>query len=290
MPSTSKFSHVHRDRVRQLVAQEPEDALAHELGGEEALGAVGDLVGLVDRGLLRAGACGSRQQRAQLRALRRRSRGTSAAKLALPGVLRARRATSALSAQLVDLVQREDHAAPRSAGSAEHRHRRARPSPTRRSRSTTTSTSDATCPTVRFISRLSAFAVLRLVARRIDEDELRALVGEDAEDAMARGLRLARGDRDVRTRRACSAACDLPTLGRPTMATVPVLEGLLAHAVRLCLSCGVLELRKHASAAACSGRAPARAAAARDAAPRSSTRHSTMKVWSCASPSVCCTE
>src|SRR4029079_13567205 len=38
----------------------------------------------------------------------------------------------------------------------------------------------------------------RLVAGRVDEDELRALVGEDPLDAMARGLRLARRDRDVR--------------------------------------------------------------------------------------------
>ena len=61
----------------------------------------------------------------------------------------------------------------------------------------TTSTSVSTPCTVRFSVRFSAARVLGLEARRVDEDELRAVDGADAGDAVARGLRLARGDADL---------------------------------------------------------------------------------------------
>jgi hypothetical protein len=59
--------------------------------------------------------------------------------------------------------------------------------------------------------------VAGLEARRIDVDELGIVVGLDAGDAVARGLRLARV---MLTLAPISVfiSVDLPTLGRPTMA------------------------------------------------------------------------
>ena len=181
LPSSSNCSIDHRDRVRQLVAQQAEDALAHELGGEEALGAVGDLVGLVDRRRLRAGACGSRRSSGlQLRALlgaHRHERGevarAFAASASACGELAPCRATRStlFSARITGTLLRQQ---------LQHRRRRARPSAQASITSTTTSTSAATWPTVRFMLAVQRVRVLRLVAGRVDEDELRARVGEDA--------------------------------------------------------------------------------------------------------------
>lgn len=57
-----------------------------------------------------------------------------------------------------------------------------------------------------------------LEARGVDEDELGIVVGEDAGDAVAGGLGLAGDDGNLLPTRRLSRV-DLPTLGRPTMAT-----------------------------------------------------------------------
>src|SRR4030095_10892931 len=117
--------------------------------------------------------------------------------------------------------------------------------------------------------------MLRLVAGRVHEDVLRLLVGVDAENAVARRLRLARGDGDVRTdelvdqRRLADVRSPDDRNG-----TGPECHGEKAcsnHLLRLLLG-AFSSCARTPSAGACS-----------------STRHSTVNVWSCASPSVFCT-
>ncbi len=145
--------------------------------------------------------------------------------------------------------------------------------------------------TVRLRRSLSRERCSRLEARRVDEHELRVRARVDAHDAMARGLRLLRRDADLLARSSAFMSVDLPTLGRPTIATWPQRNAAappVSHAAARspassrCAPSG--ELRRRLL-----GRAPAAAAARgrRCRAPECGIRPRT--VCACASPVVAIT-
>ena len=98
--------------------------------------------------------------------------------------------------ELVDLVERHDHARPRAAAA---RRPRGPPSVVRpaSTTSTTASTSARLCAHRAVHPLVEPRAVPRLETGRVDEDELRVARGQDAGDAVTRRLRLARGDADL---------------------------------------------------------------------------------------------
>ena len=272
-------------RVGQLVAQQAEDALAHELGGEEALGAVGDLVLARRSAAPRAGslrissssalraACPS--PRSPARAPRSRARRAR--------VDAASRRACAWSRDAVDLVQREDHRLARRQ-ERQHRHRRARPSPAPRPPTRPRPPRrppGSRCGSSRGSARSCAASGSRACRRR--RTARRSSVRMPV-DAVARGLGLARGDRHVRADEVVQQR-RLADVGPADDRDGPGAErrrSLMACAVAAPpSSCASTRLRRGLL-----GGAPAGARRPLAARPRSSTRHSTVKVCSCASPSV----
>ena len=186
----------HSRGVGNLVAEQAKDLLADELGGEEALVAIGEVVLGIQR---RRHAAGARRSRPQARAaacpappISARSPRTGTAprsprcaaaappcpatrSILLTAATTGTRAGSSANDRAIGVGD------PRG---IDHEHH-------------DTSTPPSASRTARLRRSLSARAMPRLEAGRVDVHHLRVVAGDDAEDAIARRLRLLRRDADL---------------------------------------------------------------------------------------------
>ena len=297
LPSSSNLSIMHGAAVGQLVAGQAEQLLAHDLAGQEAVAAVGERVFLVQPLAFGQVRREDLEQALHVGVLLRRHRHELGEGMALlhalqPGqhVVAALDGVELVGDQQHRLVRRQQRqhlgiVQPEAAGLDHEQHhvdvgQRGQHGAVERA--------------------VQRGAVLHLEAGRVDEDELRRPDRADAGDAVARGLRLARGDADllpdqrVQQRATCrrSAGRRWPpgrSAARIGSASDRRLSGADARSSRSQRAAGPVAGLQ--ALRACGARPPARrrgASGLRRARPGRARRpaHSTSKVCACAWPRV----
>ena len=183
-----------RRGVGQLVAGEPEQLLADDLGGEEAVAPVGERAFIVQPRLLRQVRGDDRKQSLRVRGLRRRKRDELGEGMARLHLLQPGREVGA-AGHRVELVGDEERGLARRQQGEDgfvFLAEAARLDDEENDVDVAERARDGAVQ--RAIER---GGMPRLEARRIDEDELRFALRADSGDAMPRRLRLVRGDADL---------------------------------------------------------------------------------------------
>ena len=197
LPSSSNLSITTVRGVGQLVAGQAEQLLAHDLAGEEALAAVGERVLVVAARAARAGT--ARRCRAGARRRLARSWPTAARTRRRHGAPACDCSHGASVGAAVHLVELVGHQQRRLAGRQQRQHLARRPAP-KRPASTTNSTTSTSASAPRHRPVQGAVQRARRAGSGSPACRRRRTArarGADAGDAVARGLRLARGDADL---------------------------------------------------------------------------------------------
>ena len=186
----------YRRRIRNFLTEQAKDLFAHVFGGDEALVPVGQVVRSEQRLADREMAGDLRREQIKLHALLgadRHHRG-KAVRLFQHRQIRQQ---ARLVGEPVDLVDRSDR---RHARRQQRQHRAVGVGQFHRLQHDNDRIDAADAVAHRAVhSLVQARAMRGLESRRIDEEELRRRRCHDAEDAMSRRLRLARGDRYARS-------------------------------------------------------------------------------------------